>query len=679
VSPGGTTLTGTANSQAVVKAELTNVSTGAYKLTLLGQLDHPDADQSGSSDQIALAIPYTVKDSIGQTASSTFTVTVNDDAPTTQAQTKNIALDDIDTNLLLIIDVSGSQIDASGLTNATRLDVVKPTLEELIKRYDATGDVAVRIVTYSTSAATHGSAWESATSARTYIDSLSVGGTTNYDAALTSAQSAFADAGKIAGANNVAYFLSDGLPNQPGGSAGINASEEADWTNFLTTNDILSVAVGVSSDVVASALDPIAYDGRNDANANATVYTDLSQLPPPNNLAAAVDSAFAGATSGNLISSDGVPGADQPDALVAVTFSGQVWSYDSVADTVTETGSGTTTYTFNSTTNVITLTTAAGPTLAVDFDDGAYTYDPNGAGTMTQIFAFSRIDADGDTSTSNVTFNINGGDFGPITRPDRVFTNITGSSLASIAIADAWLLYSDVDPDGDALSVASVGNSSDGAAVYASPTITFTDNDADGGSFEYTAQSTTLSDTAKVTIDRSQIAATTVNGWGLADILIARDSSTTLNGFEGADVLAGGAGADTLNGGSGDDYLDGRANADTFDGGKGNDTIDVSDGNELVNYKTTLDGTDTVTGFDGNGGVGAQDEFNLDALFDSLGVSGAANRAARVQIVDNGSSVEVNVNADTSNADFELHVATLLSNDTISVGSTTGSDVNTGG
>ena len=34
----------------------------------------------------------------------------------------------------------------------------------------------------------------------------------------------------------------------------------------------------------------------------------------------------------------------------------------------------------------------------------------------------------------------------------------------------------------------------------------------------------------------------------------------------------------------------------------------------------------------------------------------------------NGSTVEVNVNADTSNANFELHVATLNTNDAITVG-----------
>src|SRR6201999_4397786 len=181
--------------------------------------------------------------------------------------------------------------------------------------------------------------------------------------------------------------------------------------------------------------------------------------------------------------------------LASVGFSGQTVNYNSATDTVTAVGSGTTTYTFDATTNVITLTTSAGPTLAVDFDDGAYTYDPNGEGAMSQVFAFTRIDADGDTSSSNVTFNVSAGDFGPITRPDRVFTNIPTGSGTTVAISDAWLLYNDIDPDGNPLSIISAANPQGGAVSHVSTTSTFTDDATAGGSFEYTAQSTTLTDT----------------------------------------------------------------------------------------------------------------------------------------------------------------------------------------
>jgi hypothetical protein len=61
--------------------------------------------------------------------------------------------------------------------------------------------------------------------------------------------------------------------------------------------------------------------------------------------------------------------------------------------------------------------------------------------------------------------------------------------------------------------------------------------------------------------------------------------------------------------------------------------------------------------------------LDLDALFDSLLV-GAAERDARVQITDNGDSVDVRVDTD-GNVDFDLLVATINTADEI----TTGADV----
>lgn len=43
-------------------------------------------------------------------------------------------------------------------------------------------------------------------------------GETNYDAALASAMEGFASPGKLTGAQNLAYFLTDGAPNRGQGS-----------------------------------------------------------------------------------------------------------------------------------------------------------------------------------------------------------------------------------------------------------------------------------------------------------------------------------------------------------------------------------------------------------------------------------------------------------------------------
>jgi Ca2+-binding RTX toxin-like protein len=130
-------------------------------------------------------------------------------------------------------------------------------------------------------------------------------------------------------------------------------------------------------------------------------------------------------------------------------------------------------------------------------------------------------------------------------------------------------------------------------------------------------------------------------------------ASNVITGNGGDNVLNGGGGADTINGGNG---------SDTVTGGAGDDTIDVGSGNDTVRYTSTLDGKDVLNNFDGNAS-GGQDVLNLDALFDSLGIA-AGSRAALVQITDNGTTVDVKVNADGV-AGFELHVAVINSSDAI--------------
>lgn len=82
----GTTLEGYVHSEGqesggdrtVFTVSLSDDGSGAYTFTLLGTLDHP---VSGTEDNIALTFNYTARDFDGDTASATFTVSVNDDSP----------------------------------------------------------------------------------------------------------------------------------------------------------------------------------------------------------------------------------------------------------------------------------------------------------------------------------------------------------------------------------------------------------------------------------------------------------------------------------------------------------------------------------------------------------------------------------------------------------------------
>ena len=75
-----TVLTGSAGGRAVFEVSLSDDGTGSYRFVLLDQLDHAP---NGNENDIALTFNYTVTDSDGDTASSKFIVSVDDDVPVT--------------------------------------------------------------------------------------------------------------------------------------------------------------------------------------------------------------------------------------------------------------------------------------------------------------------------------------------------------------------------------------------------------------------------------------------------------------------------------------------------------------------------------------------------------------------------------------------------------------------
>jgi large repetitive protein len=115
--------------------------------------------------------------------------------------------------------------------------------------------------------------------AKDAIDDLSAGGNTNYSAALTEAMNIFGDAGKLSGSGtqNVSYFLSDG---EPTAGEGIQSTQQNTWESFLTTNNIISFALGISNSPTTTALEPIAFDPASGTQLADTpiIVTDIAQL-----------------------------------------------------------------------------------------------------------------------------------------------------------------------------------------------------------------------------------------------------------------------------------------------------------------------------------------------------------------------------------------------------------------
>ncbi|WP_283805466.1 tandem-95 repeat protein [Tardiphaga sp. OK246] len=96
LSADGTTLTAYTGSNPalnhVFTVSLSDTGAGSYTFTLLDSLDHP---AGGNENNISINFGFTARDSDGDPASATFSVTINDDTPvTTGAVTASSVLDD---------------------------------------------------------------------------------------------------------------------------------------------------------------------------------------------------------------------------------------------------------------------------------------------------------------------------------------------------------------------------------------------------------------------------------------------------------------------------------------------------------------------------------------------------------------------------------------------------------
>lgn len=519
-----------------------NTSTGAYAYTLCRPLDHPDGS---AEDDIEIDVPYVVNDSNGDAATGALSMRINDDSPAPGKVIAILTEGQADTNVLLIVDISGSMAESSGLAGLTRLDVTKAAVNELLEQYDHVGNVMVRIVAFSTGANAIGMTWQSVDTAKAVVSSLQPAGSTNYDGALAAAMDAFDAAGQLSGALNVSYFISDGEPNRPWGSAGVDGVERSVWENFLLTNRIVSHALGVGGAIAVSNLDPMAFSGAANARIPSMVVTDPSQLA----------TTLVGATkSGNVFADGGGDfGADGPGMIRSVGFEGETFTYDRITDQIAESGPASATQSFDTTRHVLTVTTGEG-VLSIDLDDGNYSFVAPSVilSDLSVIFNIGFVDSDGDLATSNLTFTINNANLPPVARDDHVLSNVSGSG-ATISIPDFALLYNDFDPEGQPVALSLIVSANEGTVAHATSSTAFTDDDTNGGTFIYQAMTKGPSgaDPGVVTVERDT--SCTLMGTGLADILIGRASSSMLNGAEGNDVIIGGAADDMLTGGSGAD------------------------------------------------------------------------------------------------------------------------------
>jgi Ca2+-binding RTX toxin-like protein len=309
-----------------------------------------------------------------------------------------------DTNLMIVLDVSGSMTNASGIPGLNRLQAAIQSINTLLDRYDEFGAVSVRLVTFSRTAQAVGATWSSVADAKAALAALAAGGGTNYDAALAAAQTAFGTAtGKLATAQNVSYFFSDGAPNS---GTEIGAADETAWTGFLNTNQIRSFAIGMGTGVTQAPMNPIAFNGQANENTEAVVVAAFDDLD--NVLAGTIQAPPAGPLSGgSSFATDGVMGGDGGGLVVSVTIQGTTYTFNPATNTVAASG-GPNNGSFDAATSTLTVTTSQGGRFAVDMDDGSYRYSAPDAvpASFVENMAYTVADTDGDTTSSSVTVTV---------------------------------------------------------------------------------------------------------------------------------------------------------------------------------------------------------------------------------------------------------------------------------
>jgi Ca2+-binding RTX toxin-like protein len=278
-------------------------------------------------------------------------------------------------------------------------------VNRLLDQYDSFGGVAVRLVTFNDVGEAVGTQWTSVADARLSLQNLLTGGGTNYDSALSFARSAWASDGKIAGAQNTLYFLSDGQPVPF--ARGIDAAEEASWTAFLDDNQIRAFSVGLGADAAQGPLNPVAYDGQIGENADGILVSDFDQL----------DDALA-ATVPTVVGNPLLPGGtfDLPTSgigadggrVLSVTFGSTTYTFDPANGGAIVVTGGPDRGVFDTTTDTLTVTTTAGGAFAIDLVNGRYSYSgpPSIGAPIVESFGYVVVDGDGDTSASNVSVEV---------------------------------------------------------------------------------------------------------------------------------------------------------------------------------------------------------------------------------------------------------------------------------
>ncbi|KAB0499813.1 retention module-containing protein [Pseudomonas vancouverensis] len=433
---------------------LVSSATGAYGQILLNPdgtytytLTSAPKTSPGANDgpnTLSDSFTYKATDAAGNSTTSTIVVNIVDDVPQAVASERSVAAVEIDSNVLIVLDISGSMADPSGVPGLSRLDLAKQAISALLDKYDDLGDVKVQLVTFSSNATDRTSVWVDVATAKTLLAGLSAGGGTNYDAAVAMLKTAFMTSGKLDGAQNVGYFFSDGKPTT---NQDIGTADETALKAFLDANNIKNYAIGLGSGVSNANLNPLAYDGSSHTDTNAVVVTDLNQLN------SVLSGTVVGApVTGSLLGDGGTFGADG-GFIKSITIDGTTYTYDPKGNnnqgTVSASG-GANHGTFDFAHNTLSIATNNSGTLQINLSTGDYTYISQKVTSVviTENVGFTVSDNDGDLASSTLTVKVIP-NAPPVAVDDHIITNVLSGN---IVVPGELLLANDTDPNGDPLT-----------------------------------------------------------------------------------------------------------------------------------------------------------------------------------------------------------------------------------
>ncbi|MFQ2192046.1 type I secretion C-terminal target domain-containing protein [Aeromonas jandaei] len=634
-----------------------NANPPSYTFTLIKPLSHLVDGQSSvlsSQDELRLTVNYEVSKAGSDTASGSFDVAVRDDVPVAgpifhavESETK------VGANVQLILDISGSmawdaKTGSDKNVTKSRLDVMKESAYQLLDQYLAQGQTKVQLIVFSYDAALKGdSSWLDVATAKNLISKLSAYGGTDYDDALALAKNRWIDSGRLSGATNVSYFLSDGQPNP---NDEIDQFEEQTWTEHLHNNKVTALSYGMGDSVPAGQLDKVAFDGYLNVDGNAVIVPDVTKLPP------ILLQSVVQPIGGNLLSGVEGYGVGADGGFVGqLTIRGVTYNFD--GNTVTTTGSSNAlSHNFDAATKTLTIYIDNKHSLIVDLDNGSYQFFGAAVSPSVKLdFGYTLKDLDGDTSASTLTFVVgydikSTGDmidsvqmFDPTVTNQQVqwSTSGTGTPIDKTLQHVENGIVVDVGVGGDKvylgkgndiiyLGDSHVSGFDSNAQQKQNAAEQAVDNFSRGADSLLLQDSNNENSDLKVTAN-SNAYLDIAHGGGGDDRIYGQNGSDVIFGGSGNDHLYGGDGKDALRGGSGGDVLDGGAGNDYLIGGLGNDILIGGEGADTFvwNKGDTVSGSltkDYIMDFNkGSGSVNPSEGDKLD-LRDLLDHDGSHNQ-----------------------------------------------------